>query len=130
MTSNVFLSTYDLFYRDVTRIFSLNILLTSLKRFSFPSSVRHQQPPSPFKRPLGLGHLANANNGSLSENSSCTSSSSGSGLAAVGSSLQVDHNDHGFHSGMLPTIADVRSPGVNPIKLFSFVTDNNWPCTI
>jgi hypothetical protein len=78
-------------------------------------SVRHQQPTSPFKRPLGLGHLANANNGSLSENSSCTSSSSGSGLA-VNSSLQIGSdpggNDHGFHSGLLPTIADVRSPDV------------------
>ena len=74
--------------------------------------VRHQQPPSPFKRPLGLGHLANANNGSLSENSSCTSSSSGSGLAAVNGSLQIESHDHGFHSGLLPTIADVRSPDV------------------
>ena len=90
---------------------SIGFLILTIFNSLIPG--RHQQPSSPFKRPLGLGHLANANNGSLSENSSCTSSSSGSGLAAVSGSLQVvDHGDHGFHSGLLPTIADVRSPDV------------------
>ena len=76
-------------------------------------AARHQQPPSPFKRPLGLAHLATANNCSNSENSSCTSSSSGSGPAvSINLQMSSDPMDHGFHSGHLPTIADVRSPDV------------------
>ena len=93
------------------------IFLSDINNDFYFSARQQQQQTSPFKRPLGLAHLATANGGgnSLSENSSCTSSSSGSGMAGS-SSLQVSSepsgSEHGFHSGHLPTIADVRSPDV------------------
>jgi hypothetical protein len=94
------------------------LVLTSLVLIA----ARHQQPPSPFKRPLGLAHLASAhvagNGNSLSENSSCASTSSSTSTSGMAGShsLQVSSepsgSEHGFHSGHLPTIADVRSPDV------------------
>ena len=99
-------------------VHSLKQVLTGLIVFS----ARHQQPPSPFKRPLGLAHLASAhvagNGNSLSENSSCASTSSSTSTSGMAGShsLQVSSepsgSEHGFHSGHLPTIADVRSPDV------------------
>lgn len=82
---------------------------------SFSNQPKNPTPSSPFKKPL-MGNLNSSafgfsSNGSDSGSSMATTASAASS-ASSSSKRPPSITDSPFQSGHLPTIADVRSPGV------------------